>query len=139
MSRIIEPEGGASFRNKLLKSISITILALTSQVDVNDETKDMLSFIILCMQRIIETIDVAVNAWEKRGYWLKADHFRLEWEWVRENEKELREALFTENWLVISQQLSKTVSKVNNIKISDKSKKAVLWSGAYKIIKNEKK
>jgi hypothetical protein len=138
MSRIIKPESGVSYRNKLLKSIAATVLALTSQVDVNDETRDMLSFIILCLQKINESIDISVNAWEKRGYWLKSDRFRLEWDWVKLIEKELKDALFTENWPVIPSLLSEIFTKVSFLKISNKKKKTELWSGAYKFIKNEK-
>jgi hypothetical protein len=46
------------------------------------ETKDMVAFIILALKEISSGIDQSVAAWEKRGYWVKADKYRLEWQWA---------------------------------------------------------
>ncbi len=35
----------------------------------------------LALEEINSNIDKSVEAWEKRGYWVKADKFRLDWEW----------------------------------------------------------
>ena len=37
---------------------------------------------VLALEEIAVSIDVSVQAWEKRDYWVKADRFRMEWEWA---------------------------------------------------------
>jgi hypothetical protein len=48
------------------------------QTQSNTVTKDLVAFIVLSLQEINNTIDSSVEAWEKRGYWIKADRFRMD-------------------------------------------------------------
>ena len=138
MSRLIKPEGGASLRNKLMKSIALTLRELATQTNINDETRDMVAFICLCLSVIDSTIQDSVSAWEKRGYWVKADHFRLDWEWVSIKGNVLKEAILSEDWNEIRSILPYLINQCRQIKISSSKKKTALWQGSYKIMIQKK-
>jgi len=138
MSRVIKTEGGASLRNKLMKSIALTLRELATQTNINDETRDMVAFICLCLSVIDSTIQDSVSAWEKRGYWVKADHFRLDWEWVSIKGNVLKEAILSEDWNEIRSILPYLINQCRQIKISSSKKKTALWQGSYKIMIQKK-
>jgi len=138
MSRVIKTEGGASLRNKLMKSIALTLRELATRTNINDETRDMVAFICLCLSVIDSTIQDSVSAWEKRGYWVKADHFRLDWEWVSIKGNVLKEAILSEDWNEIRSILPYLINQCRQIKISSSKKKTALWQGSYKIMIQKK-
>ena len=140
MTRYIKIESGSTLRNKNLKSIIITIRELGKQSEVDSETKDMIAFIILSLQMITETIEEAVVAWEKRDYWLKADRFRLDWEWVIKSSNGLYRALLDNDWANISSLIPIIAAKCRNIKLTSKSSSLKIWVGAYdKLMRSNKK
>jgi hypothetical protein len=140
MTRYIKTESGSSLRAKLLKSIIFTIRELGKQNEVDSETKDMIAFIILSLQKVSESIEEAVVAWEKRDYWLKADRFRLDWEWVNKSSIELYHALLEDDWSRISSLIPFIAGKCGNVKLSSKSNTGKVWTGAYNnLICNNKK
>jgi hypothetical protein len=46
------------------------------------EARDVLAFLALSLAELNESVEETAGAWERREYWLKADHFRLEWAWI---------------------------------------------------------
>ena len=54
------------------------------QKEPDKTTKDLVAFVILALREIAAGIEKSVTAWEKRGYWVKADKYRMDWEWSRE-------------------------------------------------------
>ncbi|MFN2236946.1 MAG: hypothetical protein ACK2U1_22175, partial [Anaerolineales bacterium] len=93
MSRVINPDSAGKQRNKLVRLTALTVRELLHQSEPNDETRDMAIFIILSLDSIADSIDPSVEAWEKRGYWVKADRFRMEWTWAKKMADEMRKAL----------------------------------------------
>ncbi|MGH2606039.1 MAG: hypothetical protein ACRDG5_05565, partial [Anaerolineales bacterium] len=43
---------------------------------------DVLAYVALGLRAVLASVEQSTSAWEKRGYWLKADRFRLEWRWA---------------------------------------------------------
>jgi hypothetical protein len=140
MTRFIKTESGATLRNKLLKSIAITIRELGKQSSADSNTKDMIAFIILSLKKVSETIEEAIIAWEKRDYWLKADRFRLDWEWALKTSNELYMALLVDDWAVIASFIPVIADKCRNIKLTSRSNISKIWVGAYNtLMKSNKK
>ena len=131
MTHFIKTESGSTIRNKLLKSIIFAIRELGKQSEVDSDTKDMIAFIILTLQMITNTVEEAVVAWEKRDYWLKADRFRLDWEWAIKSSNGLYLALLNDNWANISSIIPIIAGNCRNIKLTSKASSLKIWVGAY--------
>ena len=82
MGRVIATDSVRTERARLKKGMALAIRELMRQREVDDSARDLIAYILLSLDRITETIDLSVEAWEKRDYWLKADQFRREWSWA---------------------------------------------------------
>lgn len=132
MSRIIKTSTPGKERNHLSKAIVVTIREFMRQSKPDKSTRDMIAFIILALREIASGIDKSVAAWEKRGYWVKADKYRMDWAWVGPVEEELTRAFKDEDWGKIAGLLVTLMGRFSAIKVSDKHRMGKPWVGAYK-------
>ena len=132
MGRVINPDSSGKERTKLTKSIVKAIRQLMTQSQPDQNTRDLAAYIVLGLENIYKSIDVSVLAWEKRGYWVKADRFRIDWEWTAQTSKQMREALLKEDWAQVAIMAAKTPQKFNHVKISVNNRIGEPWVGAYK-------
>jgi hypothetical protein len=131
MTRIIKTTTPGKERNRLSKAIVITIREFMRKGEPDSETRDMIAFIILALREIASGIDKSVAAWEKRGYWVKADKYRMEWRWSGATANELRDAFDAQSWEKIPAILLKIMQKFDSIKVSDRHRMGKPWVGAF--------
>jgi hypothetical protein len=132
LSRLIKTETVGKDRTRLTKSIVLAVRELAKQKDVTPEAKDLAAFIVMALQTIAEGIDESVAAWEKRGYWVKADRFRMEWLWTGQTADKMKVALFTNDWGTIAMLMSQIAMKLNKIQIAENHRLGKPWVGVYK-------
>src|SRR5512142_463123 len=131
MSPIINPESAGKERTQLTKAIVLAVRELAKQQEVTNEAKDLAAFIALALKSISEGIDVSVAAWEKRGYWVKADRFRMEWLWTGQYADKMKTAILTEDWGTVAMLSAQTPQKLNKIVVSEHHRLGKPWVGAY--------
>lgn len=132
MTQIINPSTPGKERARLSKAIVITIRAFMRQEKPDINTKNMVAFIILALKEISDGIDKSVTAWEKRGYWIKADKYRMEWRWTGQYAQLLHEAFSNEKWPEITSLLMQIMGRFSDIKVSDHHRMGKPWMGALK-------
>lgn len=132
MSRVINPESAGKDRTRLTKGIVLAIRELARQSDVNDEARDLAAFISLALRTIYEGVDVSVLAWEKRGYWVKADRFRMDWMWTGQYADKIKVAIFTDDWATIAMTIPQIAQKLNKIEVSENHRLGKPWVGAFR-------
>lgn len=137
MSRVINPETAGKERNRLTRAIVLSIRELMGQNEPNDTTRDLAAFISLALIAIDETIDSSVAAWEKRGYWVKADRYRMEWLWSGKYGKEMGEAVLNDDWQNVAIIAAKTAEKLKQIKIPQRHRLGKPWVGAYHQLRSQ--
>ena len=116
MSRVINPEGVGKLRNQLCRHIIMAIRSLMQQSDLTKDSKDIAAFVGISLLEIYKTIDITVTPWEKRGYWVKADRFRLEWEWTKKYANDLYQSLLKDDWGEIASLFVNIGTNLKNIK-----------------------
>jgi hypothetical protein len=131
MSPIINPESAGKERTQLTKAIVLAVRELARQSEVANEAKDLAAFIALALQSIAEGIDVSVAAWEKRGYWVKADRFRMDWVWTGQYADKMKSAVLTEDWGTVAMLSAQIAQKFNKIVVSENHRLGKPWAGAY--------
>jgi hypothetical protein len=132
MSRIIHTEGAGKDRPRLLKSISLAIRELGKQTSLDEQTLDLLAYLVFALEAIAAGIEESVIAWEKRGYWIKADRFRMEWQWAGQLAARLRTALLQGNWAEASQLTAQIAQKISHITVPEHHRLGKPWVGAWK-------
>jgi len=137
LSRIITPDSAGKERTRLTKAIVLAVRELARQNQVTTEAKDLAAFIALALRIISDGIDVSVAAWEKRGYWIKADKFRMEWMWSGQFADKMKTAVLTDDWGLVALLSAQIAQKFNKIVVSDHHRLGKPWVGAYQRLRDE--
>ena len=132
LSRVINPNSKGKKRNRLTRAVALATRELLKQPEPNDASRDLAAFIALSLEAISETIDPSVAAWEKRGYWVKADRFRMDWIWTGNLATQIKSAVLDEDWSQIAMSAVQVAQKLNKIKVSDHHRMGTPWVGAWK-------
>jgi hypothetical protein len=131
LGRVINPETAGKERTRLTKAVVIAIRELMHQSQPDETTRDLAAFISLALDAIAGTIDPSVEAWEKRGYWVKADRFRMDWAWSSRLAGDMRLAVLTEDWQKAAQTVAQVAERLNGIHIPQHHRMGTPWVGAY--------
>lgn len=132
MSRIINQDSAGKQRNTLVKGIALALRELSRQKNAGDEAKDLVAFTSLALAEISAGIDPSVSAWEKRGYWVKADRFRMEWAWCGPMASKFKGAIVGENWADVARLAAETASRISTVQVAEHHRMGRPWVGAFK-------
>ncbi len=139
MSRVINLDSAGKDRTRLTKAVVVAIRELAQQPDTGAESRDLAAFIVLALAAISETIDVSVAAWEKRGYWVKADKFRMDWVWAGQCAAKMRRGLLAEDWNAVAQTVALIAQKLGKVEVSSGHRLGRPWVGAWNELKKQQK
>lgn len=137
MSRVINPESAGKERKQLARSVVLAIRELGKQSEPDAASRDMAAYIVLALREIHNTIDVSVTAWEKRGYWVKADRFRMDWEWSQSLSNKLRVAIIKEDWGEVAMLLAQVAQRLGKEQIPARHRLGTPWVGAWKRLQSQ--
>jgi len=127
LSRVYNPDSAGKERNTLTRGIVLALRNLMKQQTTDDLTRDLAAYVALSLQEINATIEASVGAWEKRGYWVKADKFRLDWEWTGTTSATLTAALLKEDWAAVAMTSAKIAQKLGNITVPEHNRLGTPW------------
>jgi hypothetical protein len=131
LSRIINPDSAGKERIRLSKAVVLAIRELAKQTTPGPESRDLAAFISLALSIIAETIDISVAAWEKRGYWVKADKFRMEWVWSGQSAIKMDQAVKADDWEKVALVAAQIAQKLNRITVPPGNRLGHPWVGAW--------
>jgi hypothetical protein len=137
LSRVYNPDSAGKERNTLSRSIVLALRNLMKQQGTDDLTRDLAAYVVLALAEINATIEPSVTAWEKRGYWVKADKFRLEWEWSGSMSSTLKSALLKDDWATVAMTSARVAQKLGTITVPERNRIGTPWVGSWKKLVEE--
>ena len=137
MGRVINLQGAGKDRKRLTREVVLALQELIRQIEPNAQTRDLVAFISINLEAISQTIDLSVAAWEKRGYWVKADRFRLEWAWSEKLARVLKEDVLAENWPGVAVTAAQVGEKLSQVRLPEHHKLGTPWVGSWEKLKNK--
>jgi hypothetical protein len=137
MSRVISTETPGSKRNNIFKLIVNLMPAIRSKEIKPEARNDIVAFIVLSLNEVEKSIQDTLTPWEKRGYWSKADQFRLEWEWVEKVKESILAEETVQGWKNWPEALADVFIHLADVKPTRK-KLGEFWSGSYDLYKKQK-
>ncbi len=137
MSRVINTANPAKLRNQARRTIAEVLRHLMFKRRIDDESKDMAALVVLSLRDIAATIDVTTSAWESRDYFLKADRFRLEWEWTGPAARRLEALLVAGEWDRVPVELATLAPRFADIRIAKMTRGPEAWQGALQTLLQE--
>jgi hypothetical protein len=134
MGRVINIDSVGKERMFLVRSVVAAIREFANHSEPNLEVRDLVSYIILSLDRIFNTIEASVAAWEKRDYWVKADRFRSEWAWTGTLSARMKTALCADDWGTVAQTIVSVGKKLNNVKVPVNNRIGSPWKGSWAVL-----
>ena len=134
MSRIINTNDPGKLRNAARRTIAEILRHLMFKRTLDEETMDMCAALVFALREIAASIDVTVEAWEKRNYFLKADRFRLEWEWAGPAAERLQTIVMLGRWEELPAQLAALAPRFKDIRIAKMTRDASVWKSSYALL-----
>lgn len=137
MSRVINTNSPTKVRNQCRRSIAEILRRLSQKPQIDAEARDMAAAIVFMLNDINDSVEQTVSAWEKRGYWMKAERFLREWEWSREASANFDDVLRNEAWDLLPGLLADLFPQFTDIQVKKMTRPASEWNGAYKRLLDE--
>ncbi len=134
MPRIINTANPGKLRNQERRTIAELLRHLIRKPTLDEEARDMAAAIVYSLRAIEATIDVTTEAWEKRNYYLKADRFRLEWEWVRPAADRLEALIRQGDWDSLPGEIVALMPRFGDVKINKFTRKPDTWQASYRLL-----
>jgi hypothetical protein len=131
MSRVINTNSPTKVRNQARRTIAEILRLLSRKPQLDAESKDMVATIVYSLREIDSSVTQTVDAWEKRGYWLKAERFLRDWEWPREDAANLEDIIRNDAWDLLPQLLAGLFTRFDDIQIKKMTRSPATWRGAH--------
>jgi len=131
MSRVINTERPGKIRHRYRRTIAEMLRRMSQKASLDDEVKDQAAMIVFCLHGIADTIDQAIEAWEKRDYWMKAERFREKWRWLDPMADQLSAIIYEERWDELPSALAQLMPHFSDISVKRMTRNPTMWEGAY--------
>jgi hypothetical protein len=115
LGRYINPEGAGKERTRLSKTVVLALRELMRQTETGDASRDLAAYIAIALRGISRTVEESVAAWEKKDYWVKADRYRMEWEWAGRMADRMEKALYENDWAAIAMTAAQVGQKLMKV------------------------
>jgi hypothetical protein len=131
LSRVISTDSVGKQRHQLRRTIAEALRRMASKSTFDQESQDLAALIVFSLRRLEEGVEQTCVAWEKRDYYLKADRFRRDWEWLEDTTYALESALLLGQWDQVPAVLATLFPRFADITVAKFTRSADLWDGAY--------
>jgi hypothetical protein len=131
VSRVISTNSVGKERRQLRRTIAEALRRLARKNKFDEESRDLAALIVFCLRRLEDGVEQTIQAWEKRDYFLKADRFQRQWEWIDETAYALESALLLGQWDKVPEVLASLFPKFTDITINRFTRSEDVWEGCY--------
>ncbi len=139
MSRVVNTASVGQQRQQLRRTIAEALRLMMSKPKFDQESRDMAALIVFALRQIEQGIEQTASAWENRDYFLKADRFRREWDWLEDTVFALESALLLSQFDRVPAILITLIPKFSDITINRFTRSPELWQGCYqRLLQNDK-
>jgi len=137
LSRVINTNNPSKIRNANMRTMAEILRRVGAKADVDSEAQDMFAALVYLLREIHESALTTVSAWEKRGYWMKADRFMRDWEWSAEMAANFEDVIRNEAWDLIPQLLGDLAPHTIDVQVKNLTRAPSAWRGAYRQLLSE--
>ena len=95
--------------------------------------------LVYSLRAIDGTIEESVQAWEKRGYWKKADDFQQKWWWASLLGLAIEKLVKAGDWDELPEAMAKLFPHFADIQVSKLTRDPKEWTGSYQKLMSERR
>ena len=137
MGRVINPANASAQRKQLLRAAAIANNELLRAVKLDGRTRDIAAFICLTLITVSQSVSQTALAWEKRDYWVKADQFSREWQWVETTSSRLLRAIYAVQFDQIIEISKELQERLSTVRLPVRNTLGSQWVGAWDRLQKE--
>lgn len=104
---------------------------MSAKQAVDNESKDMAAALVFLLREIHSGVIQSATAWEKRGYWMKADRFIREWQWTIEAAANIEDVIRNDAWDLLPRLMGELYPHTAEIELKKMTRPPSTWRGAY--------
>jgi hypothetical protein len=131
MSQIININSPGKERNKHRRTVAEILRRLGQKPTIDLEAKDMAAAMVFLLREINDSADQTAKAWEKRGYWMKADRLLREWQWTADMAANLEDVIRNDAWDLLPRLLGELLPHTSEVRVKNLTRPPSTWLGAY--------
>lgn len=140
MGRLINVDSTGAQRARLRRTIAECLNRLMAKPDLDAEAKDIAALIVLALREITAGVEQSADVWDKRGYYLKSDALRRDWDWAGRTADRMANLIRVGDWARLPVVLATLVPKFADVDVVKLTRSAALWRGALsRLIADEQK
>jgi len=132
MSRVIQTDGVGKRRRRLLQLLGKALRELMVQTSPDARTLNLAAFIAELLGAVEATIEETTVPWEKRGYWVKADRFRMAWRWAGQLRQAMEDAVLAQDWDEIARVAAQVFGRLGHITVPKRLTLPKGWEESYR-------
>jgi len=132
LSRIVSVDSTGTERQRLRRTIAEALHRLMAKSELDEEARDLAALIVLALREIDVGIDRSASAWEKRGYFVKADRLRRDWEWAPRAADRMANLISGGDWARLPVVLAGIAPRFADIHVAKLTRSPRTWRGAYR-------
>ena len=139
MGRLITVDSTGTERQRLRRTIAEALHRLVAKRTLDEEAKDLAALIVLALREIDVGVERSATVWDKRHYYIKADHLRNEWGWASRYAERMAVIITVGDWARLPTVLAELVPRFSDVHVAKLTRSENLWRGAYAKLMAEKK
>jgi len=97
LGRVVHTTNPTRQRAAILKRMAALLKDYPPAAKTSLGEPEIAASLVISLQEIRDSVNQTAEAWEKRDYWVKADAFRRQWNWIEKNLAGLTESLQSGN------------------------------------------
>ena len=135
MGRLISAESPSTVRQRWRRTIAEALKHLMTKRELDEEVKDLSALIVFALREISAGVEQSASVWDKKHYYIKADHLRADWEWADRTADRMVRLINVEDWLRLPVVLAEMAPRFADVNVNQFTRSAKLWQGAYQRLK----
>lgn len=137
MSRVINTNVPGKVRSRNMRTIAEILRRVGAMAELDAEARDMFAALVFLLREIHASALETVEAWERRGYWMKADRFLRDWDWSAEMAANFEDVIRNDAWDLIPRLMGELVPHTADVQIKNMTRSPSAWRGAYQKLMSE--
>lgn len=137
MGRLIAADSTSTVRQRWRRTIAEALKHLMAKRELDEEVKDLSALIVFALREIGAGVEQSATVWDKKHYYIKADHLRADWEWTGRAAERMTRLIRVDDWMRLPVVLAELAPRFADVSVNQFTRSDKLWRGAYKRLRAE--
>ena len=131
MGRIVSLNSTGAVRQRLRRTIAEALHQLMAKSALDEDARDLAALIVFALREIGAGVESSASAWDKRGYYVKADRLRSDWSWADRYAERMAALIRAGDWSRLPAVLAELAPRFADVQVHKVTRSAKVWRGAY--------